>query len=88
MKQVIVIYLSLLIAGCTSALLTQDQETIFGALNSKVDGYSFKSETSGDVYTIISTYANDTRLCRVVSLKNVDRFIVESYCKVKGGQWR
>ena len=88
MNKIIIIPLSVFLAGCASASLTHDQETILGALNTQADGYSFKGKTTGDIYEIVSTSVNDARLCRVVSSKGADRFIVETYCKEKGGQWR
>lgn len=64
------------------------QRDLAGALNSRPDGYHGVMPQTGERFRILSTAASDTRLCRVVSFEQPDEFLVESFCKTKGGPWR
>ena len=58
------------------------------ALDMQQDGYSGLIAETGESFTIQSTSASSTKLCRVVSINSGERYIVESFCKAKGGSWR
>ena len=60
---------------------------ILAALDSQGDGY-VGSTATGERFTIVSTSASATELCRVVSIESAGTFDVESFCKARGGQWR
>jgi len=64
------------------------RETMLQALSSQPDGYSSVDNSTGEKFKIVSTSANSLRLCRVVSIEHENRFLVETFCKAKGGQWR
>lgn len=57
------------------------------ALNSAPDGYRAVTST-GQPFEIVSTAVSDNRLCRVVSFEKPGSFVVDSYCKARGGTWR
>ena len=61
--------------------------TVTAALDTQADGY--KGITAqGEPFTIVSTSASATELCRVVTVDRPGKFEVESFCKARGGQWR
>lgn len=62
-------------------------ETINQNLDSQLDGFTDILE-NGDKYVINSTYANDLKLCRVVTFQGNGISHIETFCKVKGGNWR
>jgi hypothetical protein len=59
-------------------------------LNSKSDGYIGAIGSSQDSYKIVSTKISNSgvKLCRVLSVESENEFKVETYCKMKGGNWR
>ena len=57
------------------------------ALGAEMDGFELLTP-EGETYTIVSTFASSEKLCRVVSLETRLTFAIESFCKVKGGEWR
>lgn len=62
--------------------------SLINALNTQKDGFSGLIAETGESFTIQSTSASSTKLCRVVSIQTGDRYVVESFCKAKGGDWR
>lgn len=62
-------------------------DTLIQALGTEQDGFELVT-SEGSTYSIISTYASTERLCRVVSLETSLAFAIESFCKIKGGEWR
>jgi len=62
-------------------------DTLIRALGTEKDGFELVT-SEGSTYSIISTYASPERLCRVVSLETSLAFAIESFCKIKGGEWR
>lgn len=62
--------------------------SLINALNTQPDGYSGLIAETGESFVIQSTSASSTKLCRVVSIQTNDRYVVESFCKAKGGNWR
>ncbi|HCH23251.1 MAG TPA: hypothetical protein DE179_03035 [Oceanospirillaceae bacterium] len=64
------------------------RQSLMSALDSQQDGYAGLIAETGESFTIQSTSASSTKLCRVVSIKSGERYIVESFCKAKGGTWR
>ena len=78
------------LAGCVATAPGGDitaGPTIVAALDTQPDGYSGVTGR-GEPFTIVSTSASATELCRVVSVDRPGRFEVESFCKARGGQWR
>lgn len=61
---------------------------LFQALDTRADGYSGVVRSTGATYKIVSTRASSAKLCRVVTIKSAGFFQSESFCKVKGGEWR
>lgn len=78
------------LAACMSPVTyTRAQSPdLFQALDTRPDGYVGVVRSTGATYTIVSTRANSSRLCRVVTLKAPGDFQTESFCKSKGGEWR
>lgn len=62
--------------------------SLMQALDNEKDGFSGLIAETGESFTIQSTSASSTKLCRVVSIQTGDRYVVESFCKAKGGAWR
>ena len=97
MKTPVLILATALLSGCVMGLpgissgpeyTRQNAPRLFAALDRRPDGTKGVVRGTGVSYEIISTHANDTRLCRLVSFKEPNRFRIESYCKRKGGEWR
>ena len=61
---------------------------IFAALDAMPDGYQGDLTSSGQIFHIKSTHVNETKLCRLVVIKGKETFHGESFCKIKGGEWR
>ncbi len=90
-KLLLILLFGLLITGCTTGNARTDVDaraSLLAALNSQADGYQGVIAETGEGFTIQSTSASSTRLCRVVSIESGDRYLVESFCKAKGGAWR
>ena len=64
------------------------RQSLMTALDSQHDGYNGLIAETGEAFTIQSTSASNNKLCRVVSIDTNSRFVVESFCKAKGGMWR
>jgi len=77
-----------LLASCGVTTSMDTRQTMLQALSSQPDGYSTVDRSTGEKFKIVSTSANAVRLCRVVSIEQENRFVVETFCKAKGGQWR
>ena len=77
-----------LLASCGINTSMDTRQTMLQALSSQPDGYSAVDRSTGEKFKIVSTSANAVRLCRVVSIEQENRFVVETFCKAKGGQWR
>ena len=77
-----------LLASCGVTTSMDTRQTMLQALSSQPDGYSAVDSVTGEKFKIVSTSANAVRLCRVVSIEQENRFVVETFCKAKGGQWR
>ena len=77
-----------LLASCGVTTSMDTRQTMLQALSSQPDGYSAVDSVTGEKFKIVSTSANAVRLCRVVSIEQTNRFVVETFCKAKGGQWR
>lgn len=88
MKKFLSIATMCLIASCGSNTPMDTRESMLQALSSQPDGYSSVDRSTGEKFEIVSTSTNGVRLCRVVSIEQRNRFIVETFCKAKGGQWR
>ena len=61
---------------------------IFAALDAMPDGYQGDLTSSGEIFHIRSTHVNETKLCRLVVIEGKETFHGESFCKIKGGEWR
>ena len=77
-----------LLASCGVTTSMDTRQTMLQALSSQPDGYSAVDSATGEKFKIVSTSANAVRLCRVVSIEQENRFVVETFCKAKGGHWR
>ena len=88
MRHFSVVFAGLLLAGCVSSNFSRSSTPeLYSALDTQRDGYT-ASLSSGSSFEIVSTHTDGTRLCRVVNLDQPDRFLTESFCKVRGGEWR
>lgn len=92
MKKLIAILVTVvMLTGCVAGNISSsvdNRQSLMTALNTQADGYSGIIAETGEAFTIQSTSASSTKLCRVVSIESGDRYIVESFCKAKGGAWR
>ena len=88
MKKLLSLATMCLITSCGINTPLDSRESILRALSSQPDGYSSVDRLTGEKFEIVSTSANAVRLCRVVSIEQGNRFVVETFCKAKGGQWR
>ena len=87
--------LAFLLSGCGTTSATKDTQTLgdimlADVLNSKPDGYVATIGSSGETYKIVSTKVSSSgsKLCRVISVETNHAFRVETYCKMKGGNWQ
>ena len=87
--------LALLLGGCGTTPIIKDTQTLgdrilADVLNSKPDGYVGVIGSSGETYKVVSTKISSSgvKLCRVLSVESNNAFRVETYCKVKGGNWQ
>ena len=90
-RLIAVVSLALLLSACQLSAVKPSVDhrlSLINALNTQMDGYSGLIAETGEAFTIQSTSASSNKLCRVVSIKTGDRYIVESFCKAKGGTWR
>ena len=88
MKNLLALVTMCLIASCGDNTLVDTRRSMLQALSSQPDGYSSVYGSTGEKFEIVSTSTNAMRLCRVVSIEQRNRFVVETFCKAKGGQWR
>jgi hypothetical protein len=87
----VVLIFGVFLVACQAGNVQQNidnRDSLIAALNTQQDGYAGVIIETGESFTIRSTSASNTKLCRVVSIESGDRYIVESFCKVKGGAWR
>ena len=80
------------LAGCTTTHQNRDFQrsaypNLYNALDKEKDGFSSTSP-SGESFSIVSTYANAAKLCRLVEFESSEAFYAETFCKAKGGEWR
>jgi hypothetical protein len=88
MKRVAFFCTALLLAGCVSSNFSRSSTPeLYSALDTQRDGYT-ASLGSNASFEIVSTRTDGTRLCRVVNIDQPNRFVTESFCKVRGGEWR
>lgn len=92
---VLVGLLTLILSGCGTSPITKSTQTLgdkilADVLNSKPDGYVVTINSSGETYKINSTKLSSSgiKLCRVLSIEKNNAFRVETYCKMKGGNWQ
>ncbi len=88
MKNLLALVTMCLIASCGDNTLVDTRRSMLQSLSSQPDGYSSVDGSTGEKFEIVSTSTNAMRLCRVVSIEQRNRFVVETFCKAKGGQWR
>ena len=78
--------------GVTTAtkVTTLGDRMLANILDSKPDGHTSTLGASGASYEIVSTKISSSgvKLCRVVSIRDDNAFKVETYCKMKGGNWQ
>lgn len=92
MRKIISLFaIALLLSACQMANLktsSDHRQSLMSALDTQKDGYAGLIAETGESFTIKSTSASSNKLCRVVSINSGERYIVESFCKAKGGVWR
>ena len=89
MKGYCLIPLCLLVIGCTASQHSRVTEpSLYTALDRRADGA--KGFLSGNrvTYEVKATYKSSSKLCRVVSFSEAKKFRTETFCKVKGGEWK
>lgn len=86
----LLLFLSGCIATPTKEVLSLGDRMLADVLNSKPDGYIGAIGSSQDSYKIVSTKISNSgvKLCRVLSVESENEFKVETYCKMKGGNWQ
>ena len=90
-KTIALVAIALLLSACQMVNLrtsADHRQSLMTALDKQQDGYSGLIAETGETFIIQSTSANNIKLCRVVSIDTNNRFIIESFCKAKGGMWR
>lgn len=90
-KLIAILVTAVMLTGCVAGNISSsvdNRQSLITALNTQTDGYAGIIAETGEAFTIQSTSANNAKLCRVVSIESGDRYIVESFCKAKGGAWR
>ncbi|MBJ3764021.1 hypothetical protein ILP92_14825 [Maribius pontilimi] len=76
---------ALALSACVNTTAQTGADPILSrALSTQPDGYRGVLPQTGQRFTIVSSLASETRLCRVVSIGRS----AESYCKTRGGPWR
>jgi hypothetical protein len=89
MKYFPVVAILFSLTACMSGSnLIDERPSLLNALNNQPNGYNGMIKETGEKFAIKSTKANANKLCRVVTIEKSGRFIVESFCKAKGGIWR
>lgn len=93
MRLVGLIIITILASGCSykfeqnRQFERKDFPLLFSSLDQEKDGFASIAST-GENFEIISTHRNDTKLCRLVKLKSSELIYMETFCKVKSGEWR
>jgi len=93
-KRIIVFFAAAgLLAACVStspgrSFARAEHPDMFAALDTSPDGYEGTVRATGETFRIKSTHVNASRLCRLVEIRGNDTFVGESFCKIKGGEWR
>jgi hypothetical protein len=88
MRSFVLIPLCLLVLGCTASNYSRVTEpSLYTALDRLEDGATGFLSGNRVAYEIKSTYKSSSKLCRVVSFSEANRFSTETFCKVKGGEW-
>ena len=86
---ILTLLLSISVSACAlNNYSRQDNPGLFSALDTQPDGSTGKIEGSGLPFRIVSTKANEARLCRVVAIYSANNFVSKSFCKSRGGEWQ
>jgi len=89
MRGYFLIPLCLLVLGCTASHYSRVNEpSLYEALDRRADGAKGFLSGSRVAYEVKSTYKSSSKLCRVVSFSEANSFRTETFCKVKGGEWK
>ena len=80
------------LSGCATMHHNRDFQrasypNLFNSLDKEKDGFS-ASTTSGETFSIVSTFVGENKLCRLVKLTSSEDFYAETFCKTKGGDWK
>lgn len=89
LKFICFLILSIFVSSCANNLDDKqlDYSEVIKHLNSEKDGFSafYNDDLS---FIINSTFANSEKICRVVTLEISKKSNkVETFCKIKGGNW-
>ena len=80
--------LCLLVLGCTASNYSRVTEpSLYTALDRLEEGARGFLCGNWVGYEMKATSKSLSKLCRVVSFSEVNRFSTETFCKVKGGEW-
>ena len=89
MKYLSIALVVLTLVGCATMDFARSTDaTLYQALDTQPDGFSATADDNAYSFELVSTRTDGTRLCRVVNIETENHFHTESFCKVRGGEWR
>ena len=89
MKKSLSLLIILALSACAGNIYDRrGSPALYLALDSQPDGYTGSLADGYGNFEIVSTLTDGTTLCRVVNINTFDRFQTESFCKLRGGEWR
>lgn len=89
MRAAVLILSVALLSACVATTFNRSATpNLYTALDSQLDGYSGALASGAGHFEIVSTRTDGRRLCRVVNVETEGRFHTESFCKIRGGEWR
>ena len=91
-KFISILFITFYLISCTTLEKNRDFErkshsNLFNALDKEKNNFSSKL-LDNEKFTIISTYKNSNKLCRLVKFESDKSFYAETFCKIKGGEWK
>lgn len=91
-KFIILLFLTSFLISCTTLEKNRNFErnthsNLFDALDKEKNNFS-SNLLDNKKFTIVSTYKNSNKLCRLVKFESDKSFYAETFCKIKGGEWK
>ena len=91
-KFISILFITFYLISCTTLVKNRNFErnthsNLFDALDKEKNNFSSKLPDS-EKFTIVSTYKNSNKLCRLVKFESEKSFYAETFCKIKGGEWK